>query len=242
VARKAGQHAYRRVDLQRAVELGILDRLPAWRLVEDNAQVEAWAQLVGSRLIVGFRLSDIEMRQREYRRVSLPAALKPSIARAMVLLSEPRDYDVFLDPMCGSGTILIERALTRPYRLLLGGDEDPKAVEATRANIGPRYKPIEIRRWDARSLPLKDASVSALATNLPFGKQIGTQEDNRSLYPALLREWARVVQPGGRMVLLTSEERLLRETLRRRPELVVRRKEQVIVRGMRAALVTIRRA
>lgn len=242
VARMAGRHGYRRIDLQRAVELGILDRMPAWRLAEDNATIEAWAQLVGGRLILGFRLSDIEMRQRDYRQVSLPAALKPTIARAMVLLSEPREDDVFLDPMCGSGTILIERALTCPYRLLLGGDADPEALEATRANIGRRHKPIEIRHWDARSLPIDGASVSVLVTNLPFGKRIGTPEDNRSLYPALLREWSRVVQPAGRMVLLTSAVRLLRASLRRHPELAVRGEDNIIVRGTPAAVVTIQRA
>src|SRR5579872_38150 len=46
VARKAGEHAYRRVDVQRAVELGILDRFSSWRQVEEGG-VELWASLVG---------------------------------------------------------------------------------------------------------------------------------------------------------------------------------------------------
>ncbi|HEX6509260.1 MAG TPA: methyltransferase domain-containing protein, partial [Chloroflexota bacterium] len=200
IARKAGQHAFRRVDLQRAVELGVADRLPAWRLVEDDAQVELWVNLVDSRLIVGIRLSDNTMRQRLYRQTSLPAALKPTIAHAMALASDPRDDDVVLDPMCGTGTILIERARAGRYGLLLGGDADARAVEAARENIGPRYKPVEIRQWDARSLPLDDRSVSAIITNMPFGKQIGTPEENQALYPQLLTEWTRVLQNGGRMV------------------------------------------
>jgi SAM-dependent methyltransferase len=236
IARKAGDHAFRRVDLQRAVEWGVLDRLPAWRLVEDDAQIELWAHLVGSRLVVGIRLSDNTLRQRQYRQVSLPAALKPTVAHAMALISEPREDDVVLDPMCGSGTILIERARAGRYRLLLGGDADEAAVEATRENMGPRYKPVRVERWDARRLPIDDHSVSAIITNTPFGKQIGTPEENRTIYPQVLAEWVRVLREDGRMVLLSGDRALLRRTLERRPELRIEWQMQVLVRGYRATL------
>lgn len=236
IARKAGEHAFRRVDVQRAVEGAVASRFPSWRLVEDDARLEFWVQVVGAQVILGIRLSDNAMRQRTYRRVSLPAALKPTIAAAMVLLSRPEDDDTFLDPLCGSGTILIERALAGRYRLLLGGDRDPEAVRATGDNVGRRYQPIEIRQWDARHLPLADASVTTIATNLPFGKQIGTTAGNRSLYPALLAEWQRLLRPGGRMVLLTSEKTLLRQALERHGGLLVQRQINVLVRGMRAAI------
>src|SRR5205823_13378592 len=96
IARKAGEHAFRRVDMQRAVELAILDRFPAWRLVEDGGRLEVWAQLVKDLLVVGIRLSDNELRQRSYRVASLPAALKPTVARGLVLLSRPQPDDIFL--------------------------------------------------------------------------------------------------------------------------------------------------
>jgi 23S rRNA G2445 N2-methylase RlmL len=181
------------------------------------------------------------MRQRDYRAVSLPAALKPTIAAAMVQLTQPQPEDVFLDPMCGSGTILIERALAGRYRQLLGGDRDPEAVAATTENIGPRYKPIEIQQWDAAALPLEDGSVSALATNLPFGKQIGSPEEIRTLYPAVLRDWVRVVRPGGRLALLTSERALLRAAIRRQAGLSMGTEMPVLVRGVPSAIFTVLR-
>lgn len=236
IARKAGEHAFRRVDLQHAVENGFLDRFPAWRLVEDDAQVEVWVHLIGGRLIAGLRLSDITLRNRTYRRISLPAALKPTIAAVMVRLSRPQAEDIFLDPMCGSGTIPIERALAGRYALILAGDSDPEAVAATRDNVGRRYQPIEIRQWDARSLPLEAGSVSVIACNLPFGKQIGTERGNRVLYPALIEEWTRVLRPGGRMVLLASDRALLVRALERHPNLRVRRQIAVLVRGQRATM------
>jgi tRNA (guanine6-N2)-methyltransferase len=242
IARKSGRHAFRRVDVQRAAERGVLERFPGWRLVEDDAQIELWVHLVGALLVVGARLSDAALRQRTYRRVSLPAALKPTVARAMVLVSEPRADDTFLDPMCGSGTILIERALAARYRLLLGGDVDPEALQAATENVGPRYKPIELRLWDARDLPLEDGSVSAIVTNMPFGKQIGTAKDNQELYPALLGEWTRILRSGGRMVLLSSERSLIRRALGAHRELALEREIPLLVRGLPAAIHVIRRS
>lgn len=236
IARASGKQAFRRVDLQRAVEKTLAERLGGWRHVEDDAQVELWVHLVGETFLLGARLSDARMRHRTYLEASRRAALKPTIAAAMVMLTEPRPGDVFLDPMCGSGTILIERARAGRYALLLGGDSDEEAVKATRENVGPRYKPIQVRDWDARKLPLDDHSVSALACNLPFGKQVGTAAENRALYPALLREWTRVLALDGRMVLLTSDRKLLQDSLRRSAAITLRRTVPVLVRGLPAAI------
>ena len=242
IARMAGEHAYRRVDIQQVAERAMIKRFSRWKLVEEDARVELWLHLVGGHLVAGVRLSDDTMRRREYLRVSLPAALKPTVARAMVALSRPQPDDVFLDPMCGAGTILIERAHAGRYRQLLGGDSDPRAVEAAQANIGPRYQPIELRLWDARSLPLAEGSVSAIVTNLPFGRQVGTATENRALYPALLAEWVRVLRPGGRLVVLTSDAHLLRRTVARRPELTLVQQTPVLVRGLPAVISALRRA
>jgi tRNA (guanine6-N2)-methyltransferase len=242
VARKSGEHAFRRVDVQRASEEAVLAHFSGWRLGSEDAQLELWVHLVGERFLAAFRLSDNAMRQRSYRQVSLPAALKPTIAYAMVSLSRPQPNDVFLDPMCGTGTILLERAMAARYALLLGGDVDGAALEATRRNVGKRYQPIELRLWDARRLPLEESSVSALVTNMPFGKQIGSGAENRISYPQLITEWLRVLQPSGRMVLLSGERTLLRETLKRGTGLILERTIPLRVRGLPATVYVLHRA
>ncbi len=171
---------------------------------------------------MGLRLSDRgEPRHRFERKVELPASLWPSVAAAMVLLTEPAAEDVFLDPMCGSGTILWERTKAGPYAQILGGDIDTERVDASRKNVrdhkGGRLPNLEIRQWDARELPLEDNSVDKVATNLPFGKQI-TGGGPARLYPQVLAELARVVRPGGRIVLLSSEYDLVKEQVRTLPQ------------------------
>jgi 23S rRNA G2445 N2-methylase RlmL len=225
ISRKYGQHQYRRKDFETAVWRGIQGRYPRWKPVNDRAQVEVWANLLGSRLLIGFRLSDRTMRHRYNKNVELPASLRPSLAAAMVFLTDPQANDVFLDPMCGSGTILLERFYQGPSKLILGGDLDPRTVEAARRNMPRSQKAhgkrsLEIRQWDARRLPLEDASVDKAATNLPFGQQIGSKDDLDSLYTAVLSELERIVKPGkGRIVLLSSEFERVKACIRQRPYL-----------------------
>ncbi len=204
---------YRRVDMAKALAQSALKQLPGWRLVDDNADVELWAQQAGRKLIVSVRLSEADLRHRDYKESNRPAALRPTVAAALCWLSEPTDDDVFLDSMCGSGTILIERALMGRYKQLLGGDIDAEAVRATIENFGPKHKPWDIQRWDARKLPLEDQSVDAVVTNPPWGRQIGREADNVALYKAMMSEIARVLKPDGRAVLITSQWELLKKTL-----------------------------
>jgi tRNA (guanine6-N2)-methyltransferase len=131
------------------------------------------------------------------------------------MLSEPGPNDVVLDPLCGAGTILIERAHLERYQLLIGSDHDPAALAAARENIGPRYKPIELHAWDAVTLPLPHASVDRVITNLPWGIRYGSHEANRRAYPRMLAEFRRVVRPAGVIVILTGEMRLTAELIRR---------------------------
>jgi SAM-dependent methyltransferase len=241
-AEDAPWRLYRRTDLVRSVTAGLRHAFPESRPVEDGGDIEAWIHQSGRRAFVSLRLSDITMRQREYKAVNLPASLRPTIARAMALVSRMGDSDVVLDPMCGAGTILIERALAGRYGKLIGGDINPDAVAAARANLGRKHKPWELYAWDATRLPLSDASVDRIITNPPWGRQVGSRDENVPLYYGFLGEAVRVLKPGGLAVVLTSEWNLLRETLRRLPELaVVQTVRNVSVLGWHADIVSIAR-
>ncbi len=117
VSQKSGSHDFRRVDAGRAVSNALQRAMPrALRQVRDDSDLEVWLWLSGSELLVGVRLSDATMRHREYKREHLPASLRPTVAAAMSLLSRPSEKDIVLDPLCGAGTILVERGLMRGTR------------------------------------------------------------------------------------------------------------------------------
>jgi 23S rRNA G2445 N2-methylase RlmL len=226
IARMAGEHEFRRVDFQRAVERGIVERTDhTWRLEEEDAEIEFWATMIDSEFFLTVRLSDDRIRHREYKAAHRPASLRASAAAALAWASDPREDDVVLDPFCGAGTILIERAHLGKYAMLYGSDRDPGALAAAQINVGSRYKPIQLENWDAAAIPLGDSSVSKIVTNLPWGMRYGSHGENRKLYPEWFREFSRVLKPGGTMVLLTAEWRLMRDLERARkiaPSKVIR--------------------
>jgi tRNA (guanine6-N2)-methyltransferase len=242
VSQKSGAHDFRRVDAGRAVSNALQRAMPrATRQVKDDSDLEVWLWLSGSELLVGVRLSDATMRHREYKREHLPASLRPTVAAAMSLLSRPSEKDIVLDPLCGAGTILVERGLMTPFDRLIGGDIEEEAVGMARRNTRAAGILATIRSWDARALPLDDASVTRILTNLPFGKKVGSHETNEDLYNALIKEFGRALAPGGLMVTLTSEDRLWKTILRDNGWKVVK-KVVLVVLGLPASIFIIERA
>ena len=204
VAQKSGSHAFRRVDAQEQAVRAVVTRFSRWKPVAEHAHVEIWLNIQGRLAVTMLRLSDRTMRHRAYKREHIPASLRPTMAAAMVLLSGADDRDVFVDAMCGAGTIPLERRAAGKARAILGGDISEEALQAAYANAAQQHS-VGIFRWDATRLPLPGQSVTKVVTNLPFGKQIGTGQDVAGLYRAFLPELARVLAPNGRAVLLTSE-------------------------------------
>jgi 23S rRNA G2445 N2-methylase RlmL len=219
VCQMQGEHGYRRVDAEEAFRAGLRHVLPAgWYEVDENAWLEIWLTIHGKTAVCGVRLSDRTMRHRTYKQEHIAASLRPTVAAAMVRLAGIAPGMTVLDPMCGAGTILAEAlALARRRKgeapvQLVGGDIDPHAVFVSTQNLG-RLGPVGLARWDARSLPLADASVDRLLCNPPFGKQLASVEEILPLYTALAHEWNRVLKPGGRAVLLVMEHQALSTAL-----------------------------
>ncbi|GHO43032.1 THUMP domain-containing class I SAM-dependent methyltransferase [Ktedonospora formicarum] len=242
VSQKWGSHEFRRIDAGDSVGAALQRMLPrGMRQVKDDADIEFWIWISGSEAFIGVRLSDASMRHRNYKHEHLPASLRPTVAAAMSLLSRPTSDDVVLDPLCGAGTILIERALAEPYETLLGGDLRPEAVGMARRNARAANVDARIETWDARDLSLEPASVTRIITNLPFGKQIGTHEQNVKLYMDLVQEFQRILTPDGLLVALTSEDRLW-ETALRKHGWRVSKKVVLVVLGQPASIFVAARA
>ena len=225
---------YRRSHMQQAVELNVYSHYPKWRLVPDDSSLEFWLQLTGKEALLGLRLTDHSMRHRTYKTANRPASLRPTIARAIVQLTRPQDNDIFLDPMCGAGTLLIERALAGRHEMLYGGDIEPEAVSDTLENFGNKHKPHHIQHWDACKLPLPNQSVNKVAINPPWGRQIGSPSQLQSLYKSTFSEIDRVLQTGGIVSVLTSEWDLLKRVLSKTNLTLIDHIKEISVLGRRA--------
>jgi len=130
-----------------------------------------------------------------------PGVMMPRIARSIVNLSFVAEGERFLDPFCGTGGVLIEAGMVGA--ITTGGDMDVFMVRGTRRNISG----AGLFLADAGNLPVKDNSVDAVATDLPYGQSSSIMAEGlESLYTQSLEEIRRVLKPGKRAVIVTHRD------------------------------------
>jgi tRNA (guanine6-N2)-methyltransferase len=196
---------------------------------------EGWEALV--------RLTPRPLSARPWRVCNREGALNATVAQAAIRLADPDPRDHFLNLGCGSGTLLIERALHGPAARLLGYDLSAEALDCARANVAAAglTNAIELRQGDARALPLPDASIDALCADLPFGHRVGSHDENLALYPALLVEAARVARREAPCVLISHELRLLEGLIAAAPEWRLVETLRVSLGGLHPGIFVLRR-
>ena len=161
------------------------------------------------------RLTPRPLATRPWRVHNMPGALNATIAAAMIEMTNPRPTDRFLNMMCGSGTLLVERLLRCSATLAVGCDIDANALIGARLNLeaGNAADKALLCAWDATELPFVAGSFNVICADLPWGQLVGTHTDNAALYPKMLTEAARLATPAAYLILLTHEIALLERIL-----------------------------
>lgn len=180
----SGRFPFDRKTLGEELEKILIGKLRA--NPNNGSKNEFWFFLRGRLGLFGFKITDEKVKYRTYKVRNIPGSLKPQIVYAMCLVSEPDKEDVFIDPMCGVGTILIERALHFPFKLILGGDIDKEVVRLAKENIETAEVKARAQHWDAIQMKtVRTSSVDKVITNPPWGRTFGIEYN--SFYPKLLR-------------------------------------------------------
>ncbi|MFC4450830.1 THUMP domain-containing protein [Halorussus aquaticus] len=101
-----------------------------------------------------------------------PGGMDPLLARALVNLAGARPGATLLDPMCGTGGVLIEAGLVGATPL--GADAQRKMARGAAENLGHYLSADE--EWgtlqgDATHLPLSADSIDAVVFDAPYGRQ-----------------------------------------------------------------------
>jgi tRNA (guanine10-N2)-dimethyltransferase len=158
-----------------------------------------------------------------------PGSMDPMLARALVNLAGVGPGDRLLDPMCGTGGVLIEGSLVGAD--VLGTDAQRKMVRGTRQNLADALAgEWAVARADATRLPLPDTSVDAAVFDAPYGRQskvegvdpdtvvAGALEDAHRVAPRAVvvadRPLAGPAQAAGWTVERTFERRVHRSLVR----------------------------
>lgn len=169
-----------------------------------RAQPTGWEVLL--------RLTPRPLATRAWRTQRFAGGLNATIAAAIIRATNPSPDDRFLDMMCGSGTLLIER-LAFPSAQLVGYDIDADAIAITKThlrNAAVRGARVELVNADVRNAT---GEFDTLVVNPPWGTSVGSHEENPSLYADLLTTAARIGAPSATLCVLTHEIRVFEAVL-----------------------------
>ena len=183
----------------------------ATALVEDEDDGELLIRLRKARAggwEVLLRLTPRPLSARAWRSERFEGGLNATIAAAMIHATDPQPSDRFVDLMCGSGTLLIERLVAGPAHQVAGFDIDAEAIAITKThlrNAAIRGAKVALHNEDVLTV---DGEFDVLVVNPPWGTSVGSHDDNATLYPALLRAAAHLAADNARLFVLTHEIRV----------------------------------
>ncbi len=166
-----------------------------------------------------------------------PGSMDPLLARALANLAGARPGARVVDPMCGTGGVLIEAGLAGAD--LIGLDAQEKMVRGTAENLAHYLG--DDREWatiraDAARLPLRSDRADGVVFDAPYGRQsaiagelsdlVGTAlAEARRIAPRAVvvgdRSWAGAAEAAGWTVTDRFERRVHRSLTRH--ALVLRR-------------------
>ena len=98
-----------------------------------------------------------------------PGSMDPLLARACVNLAGADADARLLDPMCGTGGVLIEAGLVGAA--VVGNDAQEKMVRGTDENLAHYLDDYDVLRGDATRLALRDDAVDCAVFDAPYGRQ-----------------------------------------------------------------------
>jgi len=184
--------------------------------------MEFFVRMSMKTLWMGLNLTPITLWKERSYQTSLSfgkTSLKPTICYAMLTLLNIND-GIILEPMVGSGMIVMELIDINNYKgICYFGDNADIAILKTNHNLLSLSKRnnknllCELFQWDATNLPYQDESIDGIITDLPFGKRISNECQVHQLYPLLMSEFFRVLKKKGKLILLTSNTKLLNRIL-----------------------------
>ena len=170
-----------------------------------------------------------------------PGSMAPLEARALVNIAGARPEATVVDPMCGTGGLLLEAGLVGAD--VVGGDAQEKMVHGTRRNLRhvldgdghpgrgcyPTAGDWGLFRADAARLPLADDAADAVVFDAPYGRQSriegdleplvsGALAESRRVAPRCVlvadRDWSTPAQEAGWTVVDRFERRVHRSLVR----------------------------
>lgn len=215
-AAREGRHDFTSPDIAKVVGSAIQERFPQMKVSLDDPDIVFYAELVGRDFRFAVDLTPFtSLRDRGYRVYVHPSSLNPIVARAMCRLSGLKEGETLVDPMCGSGTIVVEGLLEIPSARGIGFDVNPEHVRGAILNASSAGVVADFYVADATHLAsLLRPGVDVMIANPPYGIRERAVGGLSRLYRALINEGFKVLREGGRLLILSPLQRLVERVAR----------------------------
>jgi len=213
-SQRFGEHGFTSIDMQRIAGEVFLEKYKK-KVDLENYDLNIRFDLVGRFGYVGLQLTDESLYKRYEKAFNHTAAIKSTIAYGMIVLSSVKPGEAMLDPMCGSGTIVLEAAsLFKDKVRIMAGDIDEKCVKGTMENarLNGLEKYIEVKKMDATKLEEHVSSVDKIITNPPYGVRM-EKRNLREFYRKFLISSSKVLNDSGVLTMITLKANMFRHVL-----------------------------
>ena len=212
---------------------GLKARAPAYVNSPSHYEVETRILLAKTKVGVFLKLTEEADSRFGYRVQDVPASMHPAVAAGVVAHSRPVSKGRVLDPFCGCGTLLFERAqCSTAAGHLVGSDISGSAIDAARTNLRQfEDLPLRFRRGDVGSVT-HDGPFDELISNLPYGIRTGSHQKNIASYAALFDRLSEWLKPEARLTLVTQEIEMMTRLFRDRRDVHLDDVARVDVSGL----------
>lgn len=177
----------------------------------------------------------------DYRKESIPASINPVAAASIMRLCSGyfKNNASVLDPFCGSGTMLIERAFIKETGKLVGVDISPYAIKAACANRKASGLDIALIKGDI--LDYSAGKYDEIVSNMPFGLRVSGHKSNIRLYKDFSDKLGSLLKEDGKAFLFTQEKTLLRDVIGAGGKFKIVKEENIETGGLCPALFILER-
>ena len=174
--------------------------------IQPGLELSLRVHLVEERATIALRVFDAPLHRRQYKQRSHIGTLHPPLAAAMAMVAGLRPGATVLDPFAGAGTVAIEANLLQPSAKVVGTDIDHEKLADAGVNVRGALVGADLLVADAVRLPFAYGGFDRVVTNVPWQVTVKAEGDLARSPEARDRELARVLDGGGRAVLLVHED------------------------------------
>jgi putative methyltransferase (TIGR01177 family) len=145
----------------------------------ENPDLVFQLETTGENLVLGLSRSGFKsftwrLRRPRARRFFLPSAIFPKLACLLVNLSHAKEGELFLDPFCGTGSLIIESCMMGIDAI--GIDLTRWIARGAQMNLNGFFlKNGAVLRADSTGMHLPLKPVGAIATDVPYGRASSTK-------------------------------------------------------------------